>query len=227
MSSILDRLREVEGTTTPREPDAGKCPSPGRSPLTAGRGHRGWGSGVRVWLCRFVLGVLVLLIVLLVWRPWSSQPLARREGGGESRTVDRRAKGQAPMGKPFSVASNPQVAPPNGNAGFRVWGIGLRCPAQTPYPKPQAANQKATLSEPVPESSLSVAPPVADDAPTKAFLRTLTVTGIYQDASGYIAFINGRAMQEGDKIEQVEIAEITSGRITFAHKGKRYVLPLH
>jgi hypothetical protein len=168
----------------------------------------------------------VLLVVLIVWRPWSNQPLAGREGGGESGTVDRRAKGQAPLGKPLSQVSNPQVAPPNGNAGFGVWGIGLRCPAQTPYPKPQAANQKAISADPVAESPPAGGAPVADDAPTKAFLRTLTVTGIYQDASGYIAFINGRALQKGDRIEQVEIAEITSGRITFAHEGKRYILHL-
>ncbi|MDP2897911.1 MAG: hypothetical protein Q8Q12_15360 [bacterium] len=274
MSSILDRLREVEGTTFPKEAGSGTGepfvvrkdppfttkstkhtkPQMGRKRNSASNGRLPARSGGITVLCRLFAGVLVLLVVLMVWRPWSSQPLARREGGGLSRE-----RGQAPLVKPLSQASNPQIAPPTGAHGVVLprpdsqppnsdsggssflsgspGGNPALLPGEAATSVPgrtgeapdsdSGSDSKAEASaESVAESPPAGAAAVADDAPTKAFLRTLTITGIYQDASGYIAFINGRAMQEGDKIEQVEIAEITSGRITFAHKGKRYVLPL-
>lgn len=222
MSSILDRLREVEGTTSPREVGADKCLSPGRSPMPPDRGARAWGSGVRVWLCRLFPAVLVLLVVLMVWRPWSSQPLAGREGRGltpgpSPLTSSRASRDQGSGGivhESPPAAGAKELSPP----------LIARADAQPQVEEPVAEDQGSGGT--VRESPPAVAPSVVDDAPTKAFLRTLTVTGIYQDASGYIAFINGRAMQEGDKIEQVEIAEITSERITFAHEGKRYILRL-
>lgn len=222
MSSILDRLREVEGTTSPREVGADKRLSPGRSPMPPDRGARDWGSRVRVWLCRLFPGVLALLVVLMVWRPWSSQPLAGREGRGltpaPSPPTPTRRSGDQGSGRivhesPPAAGAKELSAPPI-----------ARADAQPQVEGPGAGDQGSGGT--VPEAPPAVAPPVADDAPTKAFLRTLTVTGIYQDAGGYIAFINGRAFQEGDKIEQVEIAEITFGRIAFAHKGKRYILHL-
>lgn len=222
MSSILDRLREVEGTTSPREVGADKRLSPGRSPMPPDRGARDWGSRVRVWLCRLFPGVLALLVVLMVWKPWSSQPLAGREGRGltpapSPPTPTRRSGDQGSGG---IVHESPPAA---GAKELSLPPI-ARADAQPQVEGPGAGDQGSGGT--VPEAPPAVAPPVADDAPTKAFLRTLTVTGIYQDAGGYIAFINGRAFQEGDKIEQVEIAEITSGRIAFAHKGKRYILHL-
>jgi len=160
--------------------------------------------------------------VLMVWRPWSSQPLAGREGRGltpapSPPTPTRRSGDQGSGGivheSPPAAGAKELSPPPI-----------ARADAQPQVEGPGAGDQGSGGT--VPEAPPAVAPPVADDAPTKAFLRTLTVTGIYQDAGGYIAFINGRAFQEGDKIEQVEIAEITSGRIAFAHKGKRYILHL-
>jgi len=254
VSSILDRLREVEGTTFPKEAGSGARrdvaqasrlhlhqpfvvsegapfttkstkhtkPQRGQKRNSAPNGRpSGRSRGITV-LYRLFAGVLVLLVVLMVWRPWSSQPLAGREGRGltpapSPPTPTRRSGDQGSGGivheSPPAAGAKELSPPPI-----------ARADAQPQVEGPVAGDQGSGGT--VPEAPPAVAPPVADDAPTKAFLRTLTVTGIYQDAGGYIAFINGRAFQEGDKIEQVEIAEITSGRIAFAHKGKRYILHL-
>jgi hypothetical protein len=63
-----------------------------------------------------------------------------------------------------------------------------------------------------------------EDARTKSFLLNLKVSGVYKDANGYVALVDGRGFKKGDKLGQAEIAEISSGRITFAFKGKRYNL---
>ena len=169
MSSILNRLREVEGTTSPREVGADKRLSPGRSPMPPDRGARDWGSRVRVWLCRLFPGVLVLLVVLIVWRPWSSEPLAGREGRGltpapSPPTPTRRSGDQGSGGivheSPPAAGAKELSPPPI-----------ARADAQPQVEGPGAGDQGSGGT--VPEAPPAVAPPVADDAPTKAFCALL------------------------------------------------------
>jgi hypothetical protein len=65
-----------------------------------------------------------------------------------------------------------------------------------------------------------------EDEKTKKFLLSLKVSGVYGDADGYVALINGRELQEGSMLGRIEITEIASERITFGFKGKRYHLPI-
>ena len=65
-----------------------------------------------------------------------------------------------------------------------------------------------------------------EDQKTKSFLLGLKVSGVYKDARGYVALIDGRECQKGDTFGQIEIVQITSQRVTFACSGKRYHLPI-
>lgn len=65
-----------------------------------------------------------------------------------------------------------------------------------------------------------------EDQKTKSFLLGLKVSGVYKDAGGYVALIDGRECQKGDAFGQIEIVQITSQRVTFAYSGKRYHLPI-
>jgi len=83
-----------------------------------------------------------------------------------------------------------------------------------------------------PQEAPAVKPPVGavapetlspeEDASTKSYLRGLKVSGVYKDANGFVALIDGRARQKGDRLGQVEVSEISSQRIVFVFKGKRY-----
>lgn len=256
MSSILNRLKAVEGATFQKEGGAtDRPPPPDPSPCDFGlaesrtcpprsTGAKSPRSDIAVWLYRLLPGFIVLLVMLLLWRPWG---------------------GQSPVGKPLSRGSRPNLAVSRSqshaeNAGVVHPSAGAQASSGESHLL-QAADfggrdggqsdesgrpdisksgtgdmrkspavgsndrQTPASAEPVADSR-SAAAPAPNDAPVKAFLRSLSVTGVYQDAAGTIAFINGRSLKEGDELEQVQIVEIRSGRITFAYQGKRYVLPL-
>ena len=94
----------------------------------------------------------------------------------------------------------------------------------------QLPQEEATSPSPpqAPLAELAHGPTLTaeEDQRVKSILLSLKVTGVYRDASGYLAFIEGRKLQKGDKIGDIEIAQIASQRITFAFKGKRYNLRL-
>lgn len=102
---------------------------------------------------------------------------------------------------------------------------------QTSSPKERPAAPGQDSQEDTVTASLAEAPAreiltPQEDKTTKALLLSLKVSGVYKDADGYVALINGREFQEGDRIGRIEIMRIASERMTFAYKGKRYHLPL-
>jgi hypothetical protein len=238
LSSIFDRLKQVEGATFGREARADKSAADGPCPQVqtsrtrpTGPNHltcpkSAW-SGVTPWLCRLLPGFLALLLVVVVWRPWGSQSPLGKPLSQPSRLTVAVSRNESPQPRPDASALkehqnlNPENAEPQGNAAP---------PLSDPSGLSDLSDRSdmAAIRTAKPENSAEPVPPAVaqDDAHVKAFLRSLTVTGVYQDATGYIAFINGRALAEGDEIGQVKIEEITSGRVTFAHQGKRYILRL-
>jgi hypothetical protein len=69
-------------------------------------------------------------------------------------------------------------------------------------------------------------PTPEEDERAKSFLRALKISGVYSDAGGYAVLIDGRQCQKGSKLGQVKIVQITSHRVTFGYKEKRYHLPI-
>ena len=263
MSSILNRLKAVEGATFQREaatdtphsaePSPSDCGLPiadcgleaSRTRPTRTTGAHGARSVTTVWLYRLLPGVVVLLLILLLWRPWGSQPPVSKplsQGLRPDLAVSRgESRAEVPgVVRPSALAQ----AASSGFSSLPVADFGRQdagqsdksdgsqtspsLPGDTGKAHPEALTDKQPAASAVPvEDSIAARVLAPDDAPVKAFLRSLKITGVYQDAGGYIAFINGRALKEGDDLERVQIAEIRSERITFAHHGKRYVLPLH
>lgn len=263
MSSILNRLKAVEGATFKREGGAAdrppsRDPSPcdcglpiadcaleeSRTSPTRPTGAKCVRSDVTVWLYRLLPGVIVLLAMLMLWRPWGSQsPVGKplSQGAKPNAAVSRRES--SPLRLHPSALKETQGerladAKPQGTSPtFEATSSRFDAEQDAPPPLSEASdaesrsvaeirNTKSKIStEPAAETraAAAIAP---NDASVKAFLRNLSITGVYQDAAGAIAFINGRSLKEGDELEQVQIVEIRSGRITFAHQGKRYVLPL-
>lgn len=258
MSSILNRLKEVEGATFQREAVTDRPPSPEPYPScqtsptdpTPRARLKSAPSDATQWLYRLLPGVLALLVLLVVWRPWGSQspggkhrsqgsrptlaasrkesPLAdvnasELKESHETRVVAAKPRGTEPIVEAASSLSNPQGSTAATVSDGSARSNGSDKPGVGPA---EIRNQESESSTEPPAESRPAAAVAPNDAPVKAFLRSLSVTGVYQDAAGYIAFINGRALQEGDELGQVQIVEIRSGRITFAREGKRYVLPL-
>ncbi len=75
-----------------------------------------------------------------------------------------------------------------------------------------------------PESKASTTLTREEDEANKNILRSLKVSGVYRDAGGHLAFIDGREFKPGQKLGQLEIAAISSEQITFVFKAKRYNL---
>ena len=126
---------------------------------------------------------------------------------------------------PQASAASPQTAglteatgPPSGEV-----------PSPGAPSAPDAASEAA--SPPPPEEAMA-SPPVREiltpeeDEKTKSFLLKLRISGVYKDADGYVALINGRQCEKGHTFGKIELVQITSERVTFAYQGKRYHLPI-
>ncbi len=87
---------------------------------------------------------------------------------------------------------------------------------------PSASSVSIEAAEAAPRSRDLPTP--EEDERTKSFLRALKISGVYSDAGGYAVLIDGREYQKGGKLGQVEIVQITSDRVTFGYKKKRYHL---
>jgi hypothetical protein len=122
---------------------------------------------------------------------------------------------EEPVVVPVASAATSAVIPSPGHSP----GVGDSTGPSIGGPPPDVPTAKSPVVAP----ALEVLTP-EEDARTKSFLLNLKVSGVYKDANGYVALVDGRGFKKGDKLGQAEIAEISSGRITFAFKGKRYNL---
>ncbi|NQT82100.1 hypothetical protein HQ563_03700 [bacterium] len=93
-----------------------------------------------------------------------------------------------------------------------------------PEAKSPATSQPSSAEAVIPQVREVLTP--EEDERTKSFLLKLKISGVYKDADGYVALINGGEFQKGQKLGQTDIVQITSERVTFAYKGKRYHLPI-
>lgn len=227
MSSIMDRLREVEGASLPHRTQGVRGQRTQSDPVARGRaGTRGGKAGPKAAAFCVVAGVLGVLAVFVIWRAWKAPPR-----GAEGKTLTQ----SRALGTVISPAS--RGSPASGRDSTDAEGVlavagGKNAPPGRGEKPPLGKGQRSPSSHAPPawEKKGASAPlgvvTVEEDERTKRILRDLKVTGVYRDANGYLAFINGRELQKGDKIGPIEIAEIASERITFTVKRKRYILRL-
>jgi hypothetical protein len=245
VSSILNRLREVEGAASPHHTRAVGGQQAPSGALTEDRKENGWKTGRKAAACRVLAGVLVASAVFLVWRAWKGEaPVGKTltQSGKRMAAAPQKEPLRAPVRATANEEQRPVASPASEGSGanssedvFAATGP-KNAEVTVPSEKPALGSGQALSGGQLPEKGAVVPSPTApqtgntltaeEDERTKGILRKLKVTGVFRDASGYLAFINGRELQQGDKIEHIEIAEIASERITFAFRGKRYILRL-
>jgi hypothetical protein len=170
----------------------------------------------------------------------SENGLSTGSGGSQRKTDPGAAEERAPRSNTGDVLAG-EAQPRLGGAVLQQ-EVHPEHPVGSPlagHPEPDAAVEPEAASE---GSDIPSRKPVVsalgtgataeqvltpqEDQRTKTFLLNLKVAGVYRDADGCVALINGRAFQKGDRIGQVDILEIASERVTFGYKGKRYLLPI-
>ncbi len=261
MSSILNRLRELEGATNSEPSRTARRRETPQRPCPGGREEGSPKGALKTTVFRVLAGILFVCILLLVLRAWKGESpagpfasakvtgrAAAREGKTLARDANRmEATHEKPVESPTpAVVSEGEI--PSGSFGSESGDfispgaaplamatsspVDATGPRKTPLLDSEAASPRelpAEVAAAPPSSSAKAGenlPTPEEDDKTKRILRGLKVTGVYQDAKGYLAFIDGRELQKGDKIGHVEIAEIASERITFTYKGKRYIMRL-
>jgi len=153
-------------------------------------------------------------------RPEQKQPTAPLPAAGEP-VAGAVSAASLEMGKVVRALTGPDQTMPS-----------RQTPASRSAEAPPAGEETRPGDRPTTPAEVRAEAPAAqiltteEDERTKTFLLNLKVSGVYTDANGYVALINGRQFQKGDKIEQIKVMTIASGRITFAYKGKRYHLPI-
>lgn len=276
MSSIMDRLKDVEGkcssgrgghertSNTPLR--IADCGLQNDAPEIPDRKSeiRNPKSRVR----RALAGFLVIFAVFLVWRIWLREDPSRSAKPTPAHSVSLRQPQRAAPGRagnespatlfeaevsvrpeekqptpPLPAAREPSAGAASASplelgkvvrilTGSQETMPSRETPASRSIEASPAGEEPGPGDEPATPGKVGAqarGPQILtpeEDERTKTFLLNLKVSGVYRDANGYVALINGRQFQKGDKIEQVEVMAIASGRITFAYRGKRYHLPL-
>lgn len=205
-----------------------------------------------VW--RALACLLVIFAAFLIWRTWLREEpggQTKPAAGDQSAETSKRAAGRFAEGRPARTraAAGPfekgaSATPGAKEAGARATTgkpsrvrnlIRRFLGSEKTTAPPRIADWRVRTDDseiPSPKSEMPFRAPAREiltpqeDARTKDFLLNLKVSGVCKDANGYAVLINGRQYRKGAKIEQIEIAEIASNRITFAYKGKRYHLPI-
>lgn len=268
MSSIMDRLREVEGRAASGDYHSVRDRDASLSRMTD-RGERTRGTGLKAGHYRAMAGIVTICFGLFAWVTWkgdSSRGRANEKRGmtsgvsaGDRRseltpaqrtssswrdTTTRREEndsssreGSVPSprekegasGNEASILSEKLAVPRGGNV------LSAKETASDAVPASDDASGDVEASLPMGDVSNSSrsesrtdggSPTTEEDQRIKEVLLGLKVTGVYRDARGYQAVIDGHEFREGEKLGEVEIAEITPKGVAFAFKGKRYRLGL-
>jgi hypothetical protein len=247
VSSILNRLREVEGSTFSGPTRAGR--GQGAQPAVSMRATEQSGRKAtrKAAAFRTVGGILAAFAVFLLWRAWKGESPEGRtvpQNGRPAAVATQQGSLEAPPGTEASKGRNSPTGPASSGGSANVSRQDVLAAAD-----PSARETMPPIEKPIPpwrdgqsipvehssEEGAAAPPPTGqfadtltaeEDTRTKDVLRDLKVTAVYRDAGGYLAFINGREVHEGGQVGHVEVAEIASERIVFTYKGKRYVLRL-
>jgi len=213
----------------------------GTSAHPALRGGAGSGIGFRVWVrvgVPVAIGFVVILAAFILWKPWkagTSPDNPPRFGRGGTRGSGRVAAGipagEAGEGEHSNLIAELATSAPQG-------GVSEKEPPEEVASRPSEEGGLEVALAPSGQGSREDTQPTAadevqvrlltpeEDQRTKSFLLSMKLNGVYKDADGYIALINGHGFREGDRVGQTEIERITSERITFGYKGKKYHLPI-